>query len=100
MAKNRIVDRTRKKKEESLPVSADEDGTRSYEHWEKINDDLFIGGSETVKNGDTVFSEKLKLEKTTEGIFYVGVKKEDVAEIIQSHIVNKKPVERLLLKKM
>ena len=35
-----------------------------------------------------------------EGIFYVNVKKEDVTEIIQSHIVNKKPVERLLLKKM
>ena len=35
-----------------------------------------------------------------EGIFYVGVKKEDVTEIIQSHILNKKPVERLLLKKM
>ncbi len=34
-----------------------------------------------------------------EGIFYVGVKKEDVKEIIQSHIVNKKPVTRLLLKK-
>jgi (2Fe-2S) ferredoxin len=33
-----------------------------------------------------------------EGIFYVGVKKEDVTEIIQSHIINKKPVERLLLK--
>ena len=34
-----------------------------------------------------------------EGIFYVGVKKEDVKEIIDSHIVNKKPVQRLLLKK-
>ena len=34
-----------------------------------------------------------------EGIFYVGVKNEDISEIIQSHIVNKKPVERLLLKK-
>lgn len=34
-----------------------------------------------------------------EGVFYVGVKKEDVTEIIQSHIINKKPVERLLLKK-
>ena len=33
-----------------------------------------------------------------EGIFYVGVKKEDVKEIIDSHIVNKIPVERLLLK--
>ncbi|MBK8366949.1 MAG: (2Fe-2S) ferredoxin domain-containing protein [Bacteroidetes bacterium] len=33
-----------------------------------------------------------------EGFFYVGVKKEDVTEIVQSHIVNKRPVERLLLK--
>jgi (2Fe-2S) ferredoxin len=33
-----------------------------------------------------------------EGIFYVGVKLSDVTEIIQSHIVNKKPVKRLLLK--
>ena len=33
-----------------------------------------------------------------EGVFYVDVKKEDVTEIIQSHIINRKPVERLLLK--
>lgn len=33
-----------------------------------------------------------------EGVFYVGVKKEDVKEIIESHIRNKVPVERLLLK--
>jgi (2Fe-2S) ferredoxin len=33
-----------------------------------------------------------------EGIFYVNVQKEDVSEIINSHILNKKPVERLLLK--
>lgn len=34
-----------------------------------------------------------------EGTFYVGVQKKDVKEIIESHILNKKPVERLLLKK-
>lgn len=34
-----------------------------------------------------------------EGTFYVGVQTEDVKEIIESHIINKKPVERLLLKK-
>jgi len=34
-----------------------------------------------------------------EGTFYVGVNKDDVNEIIQSHIINKIPVERLLLKK-
>ena len=33
-----------------------------------------------------------------EGTFYVDVQKEDVREIIQSHIVNKVPVDRLLLK--
>src|SRR6478672_1333710 len=33
-----------------------------------------------------------------EGTFYVGVAKNDVPEIIQSHIINNKPVERLLLK--
>jgi (2Fe-2S) ferredoxin len=33
-----------------------------------------------------------------EGVFYVGVKLEDVKEIIESHILNKKTVERLLLK--
>ena len=34
-----------------------------------------------------------------EGTFYVGVQKEDVEEVIQSHIQKKRPVERLLLKK-
>jgi (2Fe-2S) ferredoxin len=32
-----------------------------------------------------------------EGIFYVGVKVSDVEEIINSHILNGKPVQRLLL---
>ncbi len=34
-----------------------------------------------------------------EGIFYVGVQLNDVSEIVQSHIINKMPVERLLFKK-
>jgi (2Fe-2S) ferredoxin len=33
-----------------------------------------------------------------EGTFYVGVKKEDVKEIIESHILKNTPVKRLLLK--
>ena len=33
-----------------------------------------------------------------EGTFYVGVKLEDVKEIVDSHIVNQRPVSRLLLK--
>ncbi|MES1224449.1 MAG: (2Fe-2S) ferredoxin domain-containing protein [Bacteroidota bacterium] len=34
-----------------------------------------------------------------EGVFYVGVEVADVDEIIDSHLVNNQPVERLLLKK-
>jgi (2Fe-2S) ferredoxin len=33
-----------------------------------------------------------------EQIWYGGVKPDDVEEIIQSHIINNKPVERLLIK--
>lgn len=33
-----------------------------------------------------------------EGTFYVGVKKEDVKEIIESHVLHNIKVERLLLK--
>lgn len=32
-----------------------------------------------------------------EGVFYVGVTLNDVEEIVESHIVNNKPVERLVL---
>lgn len=34
-----------------------------------------------------------------EGVFYVNVRKDDVSEIINSHVINKIPVTRLLLKK-
>jgi (2Fe-2S) ferredoxin len=33
-----------------------------------------------------------------EGTYYVGVKKQDVKEIVESHILHHKKVERLLLK--
>ncbi len=33
-----------------------------------------------------------------EGVFYVGVQLANVEEIVQSHIIGNKPVERLLLK--
>ena len=46
--------------------------SRSYEYWEKINDNLFIGASETVKNGDIIFAEKLKIEKIGDDIFYIA----------------------------
>ncbi|MBZ0201635.1 MAG: DUF6265 family protein [Ignavibacteria bacterium] len=55
--------------------------TKSYEHWKKIDDEHFVGGSETVKNGDTLFSESLKLEKNAEGIFYIAYVKHNPAPV-------------------
>lgn len=46
--------------------------TVSYEHWKKADDSLLEGSSETIKNGNTVFSEKLKIVKEKEGIYYVA----------------------------
>lgn len=34
-----------------------------------------------------------------EGIFYVGVELTDVDEIIEEHIINSRPVQRLILRK-
>lgn len=48
------------------------ENTTSYEHWEKINDSLYTGGSETIKNGDTVFAEKLKIELIEGSIYYIA----------------------------
>jgi hypothetical protein len=52
-------------------VSTDGEST-SYEHWEKTSENLFTGGSETVKNGDTVFAEKLKIELIDGSIYYIA----------------------------
>ena len=35
-----------------------------------------------------------------DGVFYVNVQVSDVEEIVQSHIIGNKPVERLLLSKV
>ena len=34
-----------------------------------------------------------------EGVFYVGVEQKDVDEIIEEHIINNRPVQRLILDK-
>ncbi len=61
-------------------ISADGE-TTSYEHWEKASDTLYTGGSETVKNGDTVSSEKLKLVKEGSEIFYIADVKHNPASV-------------------
>jgi hypothetical protein len=61
-------------------VSTDGDAT-SYEHWEKVSNDLIVGSSETIKNGDTVFHEKLKIAKEGDDIFYIAEVKHNPAPV-------------------
>ena len=49
----------------------------------------------TTKNNRRMMSGKCIICETKTNRF---LKKDDVKEIIESHIINKKPVERLLLK--
>ncbi len=37
------------------------EGSQSYERWEVENDSLFIGMSITMKDGDTIFAERMRL---------------------------------------
>jgi hypothetical protein len=61
-------------------VSTDGEST-TYEHWEKTSNTLLTGGSETVKNGDTLFAEKLKIELTGENIYYIADVKHNPAPV-------------------
>jgi len=59
----------------------DSPGVKSYEEWVKISDDLYEGSSRTEKDGKVTFSEKLKIENTPEGIFYVADVKHNTAPV-------------------
>lgn len=43
-----------------------------YEEWVKVNDSLFEGCSKTVKNGEVIFKEKLKIVCENGNIYYVA----------------------------
>ncbi len=45
------------------------------ERWTKIDENKFEGKSYTIQNGDTVFSEKLMIEKKGDEIYYTAVVK-------------------------
>ncbi len=47
----------------------------TYENWVKLDDTTFSGESHTIKNGDTIFTEQLKIEKIGEDIYYTAVAK-------------------------
>jgi len=40
-----------------------DEGKQTFENWEKVNDSEYEGYGWTVQNGDTVFQEKIKLNK-------------------------------------
>lgn len=51
---------------------ASQDEEISTEKWSVINDDLYEGESITTIKNEVVFREKLKIENTPDGIFYVA----------------------------
>jgi hypothetical protein len=44
-----------------------------YENWVKSGDTLFSGESYTVRDGDTVFTEQLKIEKIGDDVSYTAI---------------------------
>jgi hypothetical protein len=47
----------------------------TYENWVRVDDTTFSGESHTIKDGDTVFTEQLKIEKIGDDIYYTAVVK-------------------------
>lgn len=52
-------------------ISSDGEST-SYEHWVKVDNNHFKGGSETIKNGDTVFAEILDIKTIDGSVYYIA----------------------------
>ena len=47
----------------------------TYENWNKVDDTTFSGESHTIENGDTVFTEQLRIEKIGNDVFYTAIVK-------------------------
>lgn len=47
----------------------------TYENWVKTNDSLYSGESYTVRDGDTVFNEQLKIGKVGDDVYYTAIVK-------------------------
>jgi hypothetical protein len=53
----------------------------TYENWSKVDDTTFSGESHTVKNGDTVFTEQLRIEKIDDDVYYTAIVKHNPAPV-------------------
>ncbi len=54
----------------------------SYESWSKINDDLYEGNASSVKDNETTFEDKLKIQKTDSGVYYAADVKHNPAPVL------------------
>jgi len=56
----------------------DEKGKETFEIWEKINASEYNGVGFTIQNNDTIFQEKMKMQKTVgKWIFWVKTNKDE-----------------------
>jgi len=51
-----------------------------YEGWKKINDTLLQGGSYKIKGNDTIFLERVSLQYSKDGVFYIPIVEENNME--------------------
>ncbi len=52
--------------------SGNNESRQSFETWERVSADKFIGFGYTLKNGDTTFTEKLEIVEKNGELFYVA----------------------------
>lgn len=53
----------------------------TYENWVRLDDTAYTGESYTVKKGDIVFTEQLKIEKIGDDIFYTAIVEHNPAPV-------------------
>jgi hypothetical protein len=61
-------------------INEDSNGV-TKEQWTKIDENKYEGKSFTIKDGDTVFSEELMLEKKGNDVYYTAVVKHNPAPV-------------------
>jgi hypothetical protein len=52
-----------------------QDGLNVTEIWKKESDNVFVGRSYTIRNNDTLSSERIRLEQKGDSLFYVPIVK-------------------------
>lgn len=70
------------------------DSSVFYEMWEKVNDSVLKGEAYVIEGGETVFSEKIAIEKKENDIFYIaGVSGQNEGEPVPFKLVSSSETE-------